>query len=777
MANPQMRPLDPNDYAPAEDSQQGQPPAAIAPAPQQQQQAAPASPAPGIPAGLKPILPAAQGDYEALPDYANGLSPLSPVNQTPPSLSIEDRTKLAFGNDAGREAYLKQKFPAVNKDEQGNFVVQDKDGAWYRTDTKGFGNADAWTVTKGILRAGASFTAQSAMGIPAVAANKIAEGNPVSKEIMSDFGDMAPTGLAATTSAVAGMASGGTSVLLQAGAAGGAGGAGSLINTSLGRLVGTYQATPEEQIKDAAFETMLNAGGVMVAAGVRPTAAFIGKHISKLADAFRKTAVGAPIMDGLEGAGRAALSAAGKPLEMIKKTYAAVTVGEENFDTFLEHDGELAARMTSVGRAASNDVAYEGVLINRSIVEAKKAAMEAPKLLSDTYRGMTEQLAKNIGPDFRSNVQEVTSGIFKKAVDDGFVTLMEGSRKLTQAQASEVIANAGGLIPKGFRPVTLGMPEVKAAVQTSGQLAGAGEVAFDEQAYSAMKGFFNKAAELHKVESLPGQAGFKQLMMFNKMLDDQTYKLKLLADNEGLAAVARQMSDYHQNIIRETVGKQLDKQGVGEAFNQMQKTWSSLKTQLQPLLSAKEAAMKNGSDQAYERVLSQLSTRPGKNQSMKNALDVGAGLSAGSAGEGINGAIEAAKQYASKSVDIFKDVQKQVRINNAAIAFNPWVKKNVVGQGSLTMAGGAMLTGNPTIAGVLAGGAAVTSPRIAMANLQVAKGMMEGTKWLAQQGAEKSRLLFSDPAAVDAFISATMRSPMVREQVRNQLLAPATGGQ
>lgn len=198
-----------------------------------------------------PPLPTPQDDSDVIsPDdidsmqdlqsYADGQSPLTPINRSP--LDLSDRVKLSLGNKVGKLNYLKQRFDGAEIDKHGNFLINDG-GSWYRADPDFLGDGDAWQRTK---------------------------------EIIADMADLSDIGVV-TAGQIGGAAAGATVAsptiagVPAAAIAGGALGAaaGGALKSRLGRLVGTYSASPEEEIKDAALEGVLGLGGEVVGLGAK----------------------------------------------------------------------------------------------------------------------------------------------------------------------------------------------------------------------------------------------------------------------------------------------------------------------------------------------------------------------------------------------------------------------------------------------------------------------------------------------------------------------------
>lgn len=203
------------------------------------------------------------------PSQALGTSPLNPVQRG---------TLAAFGNAKGQAEWLKQKFGDIAYDQESGFVVKNK-GVWQQVDPSGWG--DPWDLTQVLNEVRGDLTEFSTAVAPAVAGSAVGAG----------VGAKAGAALGALVGP-AGAAIGGT----VGGIAGaGIGGAAAFAATSsLGRLVGTYSATDEEQLRDIGIEFILNAGGQSIPLGVKGAVAgvagvkrltqamgFISKHASE----------------------------------------------------------------------------------------------------------------------------------------------------------------------------------------------------------------------------------------------------------------------------------------------------------------------------------------------------------------------------------------------------------------------------------------------------------------------------------------------------------------
>ncbi len=675
------------------------------------------------------------GQSTALPKYANGLAPSSPINKSP--LGIDERFKLATGNKEGNMSYLKQRFEDVMENKDGNLVVKDK-GIWHLVDGKAFSDVDPWTATKGVMKAVGSF---ALLGFAPEAAKKLAESNPTSKELMSDYADILPTAGKMSVAALAGMATGGTSVLAQAGGAAVAGAVGEGARTSLGRLEHTYQATPEQQIKDIGLESALNAMGVAVAAGVKPTAAWLAEKMPGMAKAYN--------------------AMADAPKALVKKVYGSISgAGEDSFDNLGEYGSDIGKKMKEVAQiAGSNDEVFNDEIARRKIQQVKKVVGAGQEMLGEVYRKQQAQLLKSVGNDFSAGVTDTTNSVIRSMVGDDFVVAMQGGKQLTKMEAFEALSSAKGSLPEGLKLVMRPQEDLKALLQTSGKLSNG--AAFDSESYDMMKQFFGTVRDLSETKVLSGRAGANQILQANKILDDATFKLASKAEDAGINEIQRRMASYHQQI-RESVTGAFDKSGTEGLFENLMSSYSDMKTQMADILKTANQAKVAGSDQPYAQLVTKIAARGGKNVPVKDSF---------------NGVLKLAEDYGASQAGIVREAQKQIRILDTAQKFNPWVQPNLVGKGSMTLAAGSVLTGNPGIAATVIGGAAATSPRLAYGNALVVNALWSGKQYLEGLGAKGVSALFSNPEATNAFMSAVMGAQDVHEGVKQQLLSPLIGGQ
>lgn len=181
-------------------------------------------------------------DQESHDKYVKNLdkvsfnTPDAPVQKSP--LNLLERAKLNTGNIIGNMNYLKNKFGKENvKESNGNITVK-KNGFWHNIDPEYWGQGDAFDMGKELLA-----------------------------DTVVDAISIAPSTVGSIAGAIAGGIPG----------AGAGAMAGELARTSFGRILGTYEDSAENQVKDAAIEGVLNMFGEVSSIGVKNGVKLVGK--------------------------------------------------------------------------------------------------------------------------------------------------------------------------------------------------------------------------------------------------------------------------------------------------------------------------------------------------------------------------------------------------------------------------------------------------------------------------------------------------------------------
>lgn len=681
--------------------------------------------------------PAAQAmeltdEYEELPAYVNGLDETKPINKSP--LTFEDRLKLSVGNASGKLKYLKQAGYEDAKFNENNDLLVKKGGLWHQADGSTYGDADAWTATKNVVKTalggGLALAGEKNM-------SKQLLNNDFAKELAGDYADMAPELATLGISVGAGIATGGASLMAQAGGQMAAGGGMATARTSLGRLVGTYDASTEDQAKEVAFETMLNLAGTIIPAGVKPTAKIVGEGLEKFAS-----------ITGLKWAGT-------QTKEAFKKIYGALSIGEENLDTVLEYAPQVRRTMTEVGESYTGQ-GYIDHLKSRSVLAIKEIANRTQDVLNDAYTGIKGKLLSSVGDDFVANIDEIVGGVHDDFLNQGFADVAFNGKVVPRAEVLDLLARNGGKLPASHKVVLKTQKQILQTMKDAGMLGDGANIGIDDDAYRLVQKYFGQVTQLKGTAGKQGKEAAEQLLNFNKLASDITYGFKTQGDDAGLNVISRMMAKQHE-LIEGSVKKSFEQRGSGELFSSLNSNYSYLKEQAAPLLQAMKQARKTGDSAAYERLLTQLNAKGGKNVTKKLGVDA---------------LIDAAGKNGSKAGEAMRRLKQQIRINEAAISVSPFIKEGILGKGSATFATGALATGNLAVAAPLAAGAIIQSPRLALKGVESLNALWAGKQFASKYG---SRLL-ENPAAVNAFLQPIVGSQQYAEEATNMLRQKAAEG-
>ncbi len=208
---------------------------------------------------------------ETRPDYANGSAPDRAIPKAVDGATW-NRFKLSFGNKKPDETvkYLEQDYGAGNVvfDPRRKQYSIKKDGAWFQLDPEGGGQGDfmerALERTRDVLADNADIAVSVGVGI-------------------ATAGAAAPLAAGLTGLAAVGGAAG-------VGAASGAGGA--MGRVLMGRLVGTFEATPEQMARDIGVETLLGMAGGAFVPGVKYGKQGLAKMFASAQPELQKAAPG-----------------------------------------------------------------------------------------------------------------------------------------------------------------------------------------------------------------------------------------------------------------------------------------------------------------------------------------------------------------------------------------------------------------------------------------------------------------------------------------------------
>lgn len=566
--------------------------------------------------------------YQPLPSYADGASELTPVQSSP--LTAAERLAMSTGNNAGRMKYLKTKFEDAKVNERGDTLIK-KDGTWYNADP----GTDAWELSK-------------------------------------DLADTYGTSIVVGSSMVGGVVGG--PVGAAAGAVIGEG-----IRTSLGRLYGTYEATPVEQLEDTGWEGLLAAGGEAVAIGARPT-------FDMLRNAFTKT-------------GKWATNFA---KENLSSLYGHLTgAGDKAIRAALDDApgviGKASQAVKAIGLDAARDEAID-VAVSRQVGLAKSFAVDAKVALQRNYREGLQDLIKKTPDSFSGDV-----GTMMKGVQD------------------ELAQTGLGILDKGkFRPFT-----EKELAQKTGILD---RKVLGEDSVVALKklsGVINKYAEF---PTLKGKAGAAKLVEIRKAISESMDDFFKESTPETVQRLAGQVKDK----MFSQIGEAFNKHGVGEAYIQMNRSYSMAKDIVDDYVGMVEKGQ-------VENMVKKLVSKAGSNKTFKDDAKILATL-LGEEGE-------------KKLTDIVQWEHAKKFVSNKVFSAIP---------------GGNSAT---TIAKSVAAVAQQTNPAFVGKQIQYSTQLLKFFKGLKPK---ELQLFLGNDEALAATIRPLMQAYDDEDRIRNQLLG---GGQ
>jgi hypothetical protein len=260
-----------------------------------------------------------------------------------------------------------------------------------------------------------------------------------------------------------------------------------------------------------------------------------------------------------------------------------------------------------------------------------------------------------------------------------------------------------------------------------------------------------------------GETAVRQILKTRDIVDDLTYQFRMQGVDQNINSIPRLMAQINESV-EGTTAKHFARSSptAVEALQKIDSNYKAVKELVTPLEKAALAAEKQGNNVPFENFVAKLASKPGKNVDLKSSYDL---------------IPELARTYNLKGLgESVSALQSRIRANQAAVAFNPVIAKNVVGQGTMTAAVGSALMGNPTMLGYAGAGAAATSPRVAYGTALTAKVLWQGKDFLAKQIVNGSNRLVQNPAALNAFVQTINQSTDLAQQTEDQLLSPLQQG-
>lgn len=330
----------------------------------------------GLPVVETPEGEEVKFNYKALMKD-QGIDPSTPVTLNTPMtaledispLSVEDRSKLSFGNARGQLKFLKREFQDAKYDDEKGFVVKQGD-VWRAVDPSGLGTGNPWEMTKELIKDASDWLSEGTL-------------------------------IGATT---AGGALGG-----PGGAVGGAA-AGSALTTSLGRAWGTYDASMEERLFDIAFDTMFALGGEVVAAGAKPAL----KQLTRSAKKIAKTANPAV-------------------KDMWSSTFGRITgAGVEHADILLNNPDDVIRQMNVLKRAKASPLQVDNILTRKMMNKSRVLVEGARKGLTKQYgQALDDIISSPEAVGFKADFSAILDNMARFVDENGLGKVVRKRGKLS----------------------------------------------------------------------------------------------------------------------------------------------------------------------------------------------------------------------------------------------------------------------------------------------------------------------------------------------------------
>jgi hypothetical protein len=656
---------------------------------------------------------------DPVPAYANGTSPSQAIPESP--LNIDQRALFsAFGNRAGVEKALRQQFEDVKPDpaDPEKFVVKDQ-GVWKKLDP----DNTAWETTKNLLSAaGKALNIAFNPFAPTYSQSIAGEGPQLDageREALGDVADITrEVGIAGTALATAAL-TGGASIPIQAAAMTGTAGAARTMQTSMGRAVGTYDATAAEQLQDVGTEMLWALGGEAMGVGIRQGARGAVKAIQGIQknlprwSAGSKT-LGADLMSKLMGIPGRAL--------------------DEAFDP--QSARRIEGIMRSFGRtgAHADEIAFK---IGEKQLDLTRQLMKSVEGgIDDIWtRGMGQTAKLVSGKNFKLSAQELIRPMREFALDSGLAKVQE--RVVTGAGKSilrdvpldrlqQELTKRGGQLPKSWQVRPTKYEEALNVFKAKGQPVP--ELLMDSQeGFKELQKFVMQSEQVARASgTLEGAKGFTQMTDLLKNFKKATFSMKLRAQSEGLNAASNAAVRLASGLDT-AVESALKTRGLDDVLE------SYSKTKLQFSNARNETQTFLGLWDKYKRT---------KDLNVLGKL--GDDMLAGSSRK-----FQQTSGMDFVTNQLFKETASQrmaaqtyqdLILHDSAKHFLPLIGK---GRGSLaaTAAVGSLAAGNPVVAAGFAASAALSSPRIGFKGIRAYQSLIgEQTTRAAKMAAFEQRL-------------------------------------
>lgn len=622
-----------------------------------------------------------------------------PLDTSP--VEIADRAALSLGNRAGSIDYLKQKFDAVKYNPEGELVVK-KSGVWHRVDPESMGG-NPWEMTR---------------------------------ELVADLADAAPTIGVIGASIGAGIATGGSSLVAQVAAQGATGGAAEGIRTSLGRAVGTYKATAEEQIADIGLETLFNLGGAAIGAGVNAS----GKAgVRMLRKAGERLAKSGPDSQGL-----------------IANMLGPVTVGADNIHEMIADPKIVTQFLDDALTAGKSEAEAAQHLVQGQIDDLVSIANRAPKALSDKWESNARVLKEMASENFNAALPEIHKTMHSTLLSEGLIRVEDKvGRRVGNTLVRPAILTPEALMTSNLDDLSIRMFSFEELVKAQKKSGIPNKFANSREAYDMAAEMFTSMKNL-EVKKLSGKPAVDQLMSFKQTMAAKTWELSNKANNANLGFAGKLFSTV-DSVMDGQVDNIFAKNQMAEPWSKLNSEYNQTKSFLEPLMNARKKAIGSNDVAAFQPELNRILSAGSGNLANKNSLKTAVNL--------IN---------RPEITQSFENIYKR----NAAKAFVPKFGPYAKVAGSAAV--GSVISGNPLMALGFAGSAVGTSPRLVGRMLsRSAQGgdMVEiGFKkldFLKSLDVQKMQNLVNNPALLNSFLQTATEAAGTKQQVHQSLMSQA----
>lgn len=627
-------------------------------------------------------------------------TPDEPVDTSP--VEVLDRAKLSLGNKAGSIDYLKQKFDAVKYNPEGELVVK-KAGVWHRVDPESMGS-NPWEMTK---------------------------------ELVADLADVSPTVGLVGASLAAGAATGGSSLFAQAVAQGATGGAVEGIRTSLGRAVGTYKATAEEQIADIGLEMLMNFGGQYAAAGIS-TAGKSG--VGMLRKAAQNLSKANP-----EGQG------------VIASVLGPVVAGADNVDRLIKNPTVVTGHLDKALAAGKSEAEAIQHLVQGQVDDLVEIATKADDALSTKWNQNVSTLTELAPEAFDPATQDVRKSMLASLLQRGLVRIEDKvGRRVGNTVVRPAILNPEELMTKNLDDLNIRLFSYDELIKGQQRSGIPNKFANSKEAYQMVSEFYEMLQRNMKLNPKTGKAGVHQLLGFKQAMSAKTWELSKKAKKNDLGFAGAFFTDV-DSVMDTQINNIFNRNGMGQAWTKLNSEYSTALSELRPLLNAKEAAVHSNNLLAFQpeltRILSPGANNLGNKTSLKSALKI------------LND-----PELIARHDSIFD--------RNAAKAFVPKFGPYAKAAGAAAV--GSAVSLNPMTALAFAGSAVGTSPRLVGRMLAKSAGAGDAVEigfkkldFLKKVAPAQREALVNNPALLNSFLQTGAEALQLKQKTHEALMGQA----